>query len=73
MGKRNSKVVIGASQRVTGDIATVGKFRIDKSSMAIINRKQTRSASLRHIRLSSSLAEDIRKLKSSYLFHSKGD
>ena len=27
MGKRNSKVVIGASQRVTGDIATVGKFR----------------------------------------------
>ena len=27
MGKRNSKIVVGASQRVTGNIATIGKFR----------------------------------------------
>ena len=27
MGKRNSKIVVGASQRLNGDIATIGKFR----------------------------------------------
>ena len=27
MGKRNSKIVVGVSQRVTGDVATIGKFR----------------------------------------------
>ena len=27
IGKRNSKIVVVASQRVTGDIATIGKFR----------------------------------------------
>ena len=27
MGKRNCKIVVGVSQRVTGDIATIGKFR----------------------------------------------
>ena len=27
MGKRNSKIAVGASQRVTGDIATIGKLR----------------------------------------------
>ena len=27
MGKRNSKIVVGASQRVTGDVATIGKCR----------------------------------------------
>ena len=27
MGERNRKIVVGASQTVTGDMATIGKFR----------------------------------------------